>query len=82
MALEGRFRQRLGYRPQCLHHNDGLLIRLTDTDEPILDLFQGLTAENVEGLILEELAESALFALRFRHNAAICIFVPSLMGWI
>jgi len=30
-------RQRLGYHPQCLHHDDGILIRLTDTDEPLLD---------------------------------------------
>ena len=29
---------RLGYRPQCLHHDDGLLIRLSDTDEPVLEL--------------------------------------------
>ena len=60
LALEARLRQRLGYQPQCLHHNDGILIRLTDTDEPILDLFAGLTPENVEGLILDELADSAL----------------------
>ena len=59
LALEARLRQRLGYQPQCLHHDDGILIRLTDTDEPILDLFDGLTPENVEGLILDELADSA-----------------------
>ena len=70
LALEATLRQRLGYHPQCLHHDDGILIRLTDTDEPILDLFAGLTPDNVEGLILDELADSALFALRFRQNAA------------
>jgi len=53
-----------------------LLIRLTDTDEPILDLFDGLTPENVEGLILDELADSALFALRFRQNAARALLLP------
>ena len=47
LALEARLRQRLGYQPQCLHHDDGILIRLTDTDEPILDLFDGLTPDNV-----------------------------------
>ncbi len=70
-------RQRLGYQPQCLHHDDGILIRLTDTDEPILDLFAGLTPENVEGLILDELADSALFALRFRQNAARSLLVAA-----
>jgi len=29
LVLEHRLNQRLGYRPQCLHHDDGLLIRLT-----------------------------------------------------
>ncbi len=76
LAVEARLTQRLGYRPQCLHHDDGILIRLTDTDEPILDLFSGLSAENVEGLILEELADSALFALRFRQNAARALLLP------
>jgi len=76
LAIEARLRQRLGYSPQCLHHDDGLLIRLTDTDEPVLDLFDGLTADNVEGLILDELADSALFALRFRQSAARALLLP------
>ncbi len=76
LAVEARLRQRLGYSPQCLHHDDGLLVRLTDTDEPVLDLFDGLTPENVEGLVLEELADSALFALRFRQNAARALLLP------
>src|SRR5579875_1749258 len=76
LALEARLRERLGYQPHCLHHNDGILIRLIDTDEPILDLFAGLTPEHVEGLILDELADSALFALRFRQNAARALLLP------
>lgn len=76
LAIEGRLRQRLGYVPQCLHHDDGVLIRLLDCDEPILDLFDGLTAEGVESLIINELGDSALFALRFRQNAARALLVP------
>jgi ATP-dependent Lhr-like helicase len=76
LAIEQRLTQRLGYRPQCLHQNDGILIRLTDTDEPVLDLFEGITAENVEASILDELADSALFALRFRQNAARALLLP------
>ena len=63
LALEARLRQRLGYRPQCLHHDDGVL------DPPdrhatsrSSTCFDGLTPENVEELILDELADSALFA--------------------
>ncbi len=76
MALEARLRQRLGYRPQCVHHNDGVLLRFTDMDEPLLDLFDGLTPENVEELVLDELADSPLFALRFRQNAARALLMP------
>ena len=53
-----------------------MLIRLTETDEPVLDLFDGLTPENVEKLVLDQLADSALFALRFRQNAARALMMP------
>lgn len=76
LALENLLRQRLGYRPQAMHHDDGLLLRLTDSDEPTLDVFAGLTADAVQRLVLEELAESALFALRFRQNAARALLMP------
>jgi len=76
LAIEARLRQRFGYCPQCLHHDDGLMIRLTDTDEPVMDLFEGLTPENIESLVVEELADSALFALRFRQNAARSLLMP------
>jgi ATP-dependent Lhr-like helicase len=76
LALEHRLNDRLGYRPQCLHHDDGILVRLTESEEPILDLLQGLTPENVEDHVIAELAESALFALRFRQNAARSLMLP------
>jgi ATP-dependent Lhr-like helicase len=76
LALEARLRQRLGYGPQCLHHNDGLLLRLADCEQPILDVFDGVTPEKVEELVLTELADSALFALRFRQNAARALLLP------
>lgn len=76
LALENALKQRLGYRPQCNHHDDGLLVRLTESDEPVLDLFEGVTADNVRNRVLDELADSALFALRFRQNAARALMMP------
>ncbi len=76
LAIEACLRRRLGYHPQCLHDNDGVLVRLTDSDEPVLDLLTGITLDNVETLIMDELAESALFALRFRQNAARALLLP------
>ena len=52
------------------------MIRLPQTDEPPLDLFDGLTAELAETLIREELGESALFGLRFRQNAGRALLMP------
>jgi ATP-dependent Lhr-like helicase len=75
-VIESRLRQRLGYLPQCMHHDDGIIIRLTDADEPVLDVLEGVTPENVESLVLDELADSALFALRFRQNAARALLMP------
>lgn len=76
LAIEHRLHARLGYRPQCMHHDDGIMIRLTESDEPVLDLLDGITVENVRDMILEELADSALFALRFRQNAARALMMP------
>jgi ATP-dependent Lhr-like helicase len=78
LAMEHRLRQRLGYSPQILHHNNGLLIRLASSAEPVLDVLEGITPENVRERIVEELADSALFALRFRQNAARALLLPRL----
>ncbi|MBY0231535.1 MAG: DEAD/DEAH box helicase, partial [Gemmataceae bacterium] len=75
-AVEASMRKRLGYHPQCLHHDDGLLVRLTDAAEPVMDLLHGIDSGNVEEMILGELADSALFALRFRQNAARALLLP------
>jgi ATP-dependent Lhr-like helicase len=80
LALEARLRQRLGYAPQCLHHDNGVLVRLTDSTEPVLDLLDGLTPENLQDHILPELADSPLFALRFRQNAARALLMPRTAG--
>ncbi|MBI3407961.1 MAG: DEAD/DEAH box helicase [Planctomycetes bacterium] len=76
LALESVLFDRLGYRPQCMHHDNGVLIRLTESEEPILDLLTGLTPENLRSHVLDELGDSALFALRFRQNAARALLMP------
>jgi ATP-dependent helicase Lhr and Lhr-like helicase len=76
LALQARLRHRLGISVTCLHGDDGVLIRLPQTDESPLDLFDGLTAETAESLIREELGESALFGLRFRQNAGRALLMP------
>lgn len=76
LALEGVLTGRLGYRPQCLHHDDGVLIRLSDTPEPPLNLLEWLDPEKIAEQILKELADSPLFAVRFRQNASRALLLP------
>ncbi|HEV3121793.1 MAG TPA: hypothetical protein VGY53_07820, partial [Isosphaeraceae bacterium] len=76
LALQARLRQRLGIAVAGLHGDDGLLLRLPQTENPPLDLLDGLTAEVAESLICEELGESPLFGLRFRQNAGRALLMP------
>lgn len=76
LALAGLIRQRLGLQASCLHGDDGLLIRLPQLDEPPLDLLDGLTGDEAERLIRQELPETALYGLRFRQNAGRALLMP------
>jgi ATP-dependent Lhr-like helicase len=76
LALQGQLRERLGIAVSCLHGDDGILIRLPQSDDPPLDVFAGLTATRAEALIREELGDSALFGLRFRQNAGRALLMP------
>ncbi|HWE35527.1 MAG TPA: DEAD/DEAH box helicase [Isosphaeraceae bacterium] len=76
LAFVGRLRDRLGITPACLSGNDGVLIRLPSTDEPPLDLFDGLTAAVAESILRAELPDSPLFGLRFRQNAGRALLMP------
>ena len=76
LALEGVLTQKLGYRPQCLHHDDGVLVRLSDSAEPPMNLLDWLDPERLEDQILTELADSPLFAIRFRQNASRALLLP------
>jgi ATP-dependent Lhr-like helicase len=75
-ALESLWREQFGYQPYCLHHDDGLLLRLVDQGDPPLELLRQLDPASVEQRVLQELADSALYAIRFRHNAARALMLP------
>ncbi|HQR44176.1 MAG TPA: hypothetical protein PLX97_15880, partial [Gemmatales bacterium] len=75
-ALESLWQEQFGYQPYCLHHDDGLLLRLVDQGDPPLELLKQLDPATVEARVLQELADSALYAIRFRHNAARAMMLP------
>ncbi len=76
MALEARLAERLGMDVQTLWSDDGIVLRLPEaedhipTDEVVID------PDDVEELVLSSLPGTALFAARFRENAARSLLLP------
>jgi ATP-dependent helicase Lhr and Lhr-like helicase len=76
MAVEARVRDRLGFDVQSMWSDDGFVLRLPEVDEapPIEDVL--LDPDEIEDLVVAEVAGSALFAARFRENAARALLLP------
>ena len=76
LALTARLRERFGVDVQAMHTDDGIVVRLPETDEtppPELAVFD---ADEVEPLVTDEVGGSALFASRFRECAARALLLP------
>jgi ATP-dependent Lhr-like helicase len=78
LVLQSRIEERLGIRPAAQHADDGLIMRLpSDVDNrPPLDLLDDLSFVEAERRLQAELADSALFGLRFRQNASRALLLP------
>ncbi|HEX9377298.1 MAG TPA: DEAD/DEAH box helicase [Actinomycetota bacterium] len=75
-AIELRVRERLGLEVQTMVDDDGIVVRLPEADEvPPSDsvLFE---PEEIEELVTDAVGGSALFASRFRENAARALLLP------
>lgn len=76
MALRHRFRSRYGTDVDVIWSDDGIAFRFPDSDEvPSADDLI-LDPEEVESLLLEHLADTALFAARFREAAGRALLLP------
>ncbi len=78
LALEARLGERLGLEVQTIWSDDGIAIRLPEGDAP-LDGIEALLfpePDEVEDLVVGQLSTSALFASRFRENAARALLLP------
>ncbi len=77
LAIAARLRDRYeGMDVQAMHTNDGIVLRVPDTDEPPSAAIVELAADEVETLVTSELGGSALFASRFRECAARALLLP------
>jgi ATP-dependent Lhr-like helicase len=78
LAIEARITERLGFNVQTIWSDDGIAIRLPEGDAP-LDGIEALLfpePDELEDLVVGQLANSALFASRFRENAARALLLP------
>ncbi len=77
IAVSARIRDRLGLDGSAMAADDGIVVRIPDTDAepPGAELFLFESAE-LEQIVTEEVGESALFAARFRECAARALLLP------
>ena len=79
MAIEARLREHHGVDVQAMWSDDGIAVRLPEgieTDGSTIESALLLEPEEIEELLMAELGGSALFAARFRENAARALLLP------
>ncbi|MGC2508045.1 MAG: crosslink repair DNA glycosylase YcaQ family protein [Candidatus Acidiferrales bacterium] len=76
MAATAKIRGERGIDVEAMWSDDGFVIRLPDSDEPVpMDALLPTPAE-FRDLVLRELGSTALFAARFREAAARALLLP------
>jgi len=77
LAINARLRERYGMDAQAMAADDGIVLRIpeTDQDPPGADLI-AFEADEIEQIVTTEVGGSALFASRFRECAARALLLP------
>ncbi|HEX7173193.1 MAG TPA: helicase-related protein, partial [Candidatus Limnocylindria bacterium] len=79
MAIESRLREHHGVDVQAMWSDDGIAVRLpegVESDGSMIESALLPEPEEIEDLLMSELGGSALFAARFRENAARALLLP------
>ncbi|HST64740.1 MAG TPA: ATP-dependent helicase, partial [Mycobacteriales bacterium] len=77
LAITARLRERYGVDVQSMHSDDGIVLRLPETDgEPPTAEVALFEPDEIEPLVTAEVGGSALFASRFRECAARALLLP------
>jgi ATP-dependent helicase Lhr and Lhr-like helicase len=79
MAVQERLRERTGLDVEVLWSDDGIVLRLPDSDEglPVEDLI--FDPEEVESLVVRQLPGTGMFGSVFREAAARALLLPRRM---
>ncbi|CAM3241103.1 ATP-dependent helicase [Nocardioides dubius] len=77
LAINARLRERYGVEASALASDDGVVLRIPDTDaEPPGGEIVVFEPDEIEALVTGEVGGSALFASRFRECAARALLLP------
>ncbi len=76
MAVEARLRERYTVDVQVLWSDDGIVVRLPEADDAPPESELILEPDEAEELLMGALGGTALFAARFRENAARALLLP------
>ena len=77
LAIEARLRERYGGMDvQALHTDDGIIIRVPDSDEAPPAGIAVVDPEEISEIVTAEVGGSALFASRFRECASRALLLP------
>ena len=76
LAIEARLRERLGQEVASIWSDDGIAVRLPEGDLDGVEEALFPDPEAIEDLVVAAVGGSALFAARFRENAARALLLP------
>ncbi|MCW2545512.1 MAG: dependent helicase, Lhr family [Frankiales bacterium] len=76
MAVSARLRETYGVDVQSMHSDDGIVLRLPETETAPSGSAAVFEPSEIEGLVQAEVGGSALFASRFRECASRALLLP------
>jgi ATP-dependent helicase Lhr and Lhr-like helicase len=75
-AIRARIRERLDLDVQTLYDDDGIVVRLPDTDDAPSSETVLFDPDEIEEMVLKTVSDSSLFAGRFRECAGRALLLP------
>src|SRR5438876_2507084 len=76
MAVAAKIREETGTDVETLWGDDGFVVRFPDVDQPPEPRLLFPDPDEVQALVVRQLGATALFAAKFRENAARCLLLP------
>ncbi|MGI9528602.1 MAG: DNA glycosylase AlkZ-like family protein, partial [Acidimicrobiia bacterium] len=76
LAIRNRYRNETGGTVDVIWSDDGIILRFPDVDTPPDTDIVAVDATTVEDVVIDEVADSALFTSKFREAAARALLLP------